>query len=63
MCSFPTTPLQPLKPNTDYSVHDKRLALALTESPLLTDHFLKRSREMANQNGSYQALYESRELN
>ena len=33
-----TTPFQPLKPNTDYLVHDKRLALA-------------RSRETANQNG------------
>ena len=37
MCLFLTTPFQPLKPNTDYSEHDKRLALALTESPWPTD--------------------------
>ena len=60
MCSFLTTPFQPLKPNTDYSEHDKRLVLALTESPWLTDLFLKRSRETTYQNRSYQALYESR---
>ena len=60
MCSFLTTPFQPLKPNTDYSEHDERLALALTESPWLTDHFLKRSRETADRNRSYRALYESR---
>ena len=55
-----TSSFQPLKPYTDYSKHDERLALALTESSRLTDHFLKRSRETANQNRSYQALYESR---
>ena len=60
MCLFLTTPFQPLKPNTDYLEHNKRLTLALTESPWLTDHFLKRSRETVNQNQSYQALYESR---
>ena len=49
-----------LKPNTDYSEHDTRLAFALTESPWIIDHFLKRSRETADQNRGYQAPYESR---